>query len=175
MATISIVHRKSFISCAILSSFVPLTRDFTWISGQFSETSLLFSHPFPLYLFNGITRSISVVPLCLSLRIDEIHPHSILPFSYGTPLSDTPSLSSLFTQCSVSETATSTVGNTRSFYFLPYHPLSPLTFFSQIIRHGERAPINEFTSESSSKFFPRGLGEISDVSIIPSLPLSDRT
>ncbi|KAF8374826.1 hypothetical protein PRIPAC_81255, partial [Pristionchus pacificus] len=31
-----------------------------------------------------------------------------------------------------------------------------------IIRHGERAPINEFTSESSSKFFPRGLGEISD-------------
>lgn len=35
----------------------------------------------------------------------------------------------------------------------------------QIIRHADRAPIHEFTSPESAKLFPRGLGEITRVSI----------
>ncbi|KAF8367589.1 hypothetical protein PRIPAC_85418, partial [Pristionchus pacificus] len=42
---------------------------------------------------------------------------------------------------------------------------SKLLSVQMIIRHAERAPIAQFSSEAAAKFFPRGLGGISDVGI----------
>ncbi|GMS95450.1 hypothetical protein PENTCL1PPCAC_17625 [Pristionchus entomophagus] len=48
--------------------------------------------------------------------------------------------------------------------FINALPSKPI-LVQMFIRHAERAPMNVFTSESSSKFFHRGLGEISDIGI----------